>query len=370
MSLSILNEDARMNKGNLLYTKMKIFHFKDKIDSLPKTNPLIMPPVHIRIKPTNACNHNCLYCAYRVGNLQLGKDMNVRDFIPKEKMLEIITDLKEMGVKAVSFSGGGEPFCYPYLLDAVLKLAKYKISFASLTNGSLLSGKVAEVFANHATWVRISIDGWDDESYAKYRGVKEGEFSKVLRNIKIFKTYRGNCYLGVSIVVNKDNAAHIYNLVNLLQDCGVDSVKISPCIINNNGLKNNEYHSGIFKIVRRQIARARKNCLNTKFEIFDAYHTQLESFVKPYDWCPYLQILPVIGADLNIYPCQDKAYNLQDGLIGSIKKMSFKKFWFSNKNKFFKVNPSRVCNHHCVANEKNKMILDYLNVNYRHLNFV
>ena len=60
------------------------------------------------------------------------------------------------------------------------------------------------------------------------------------------------------------------------------------------------------------------------FEIFDSYHTQLESFAKPYEWCPYLQILPVIGADLNIYPCQDKAYNLEEGLVGSIKNKSFK----------------------------------------------
>ena len=38
--------------GNF-YTQMKIFHFKDKIDSLPRENKKILPPIHIRIKPTN-----------------------------------------------------------------------------------------------------------------------------------------------------------------------------------------------------------------------------------------------------------------------------------------------------------------------------
>lgn len=368
--MNLYTSNKKMNKSTLLYTKMKVFHFKDKIDSLPKDNPLIMPPVHIRIKPTNACNHNCSYCAYRVGNLQLGKDMDVRDFIPKERMLEIIRDLKDMGVKAVTFSGGGEPFCYPYLLDAALKLIESKISFASLTNGSLLCGKIAEVFANFATWVRISIDGWNDASYAKYRGVRVGEFSKVLANIRQFKKNRGTCYLGVSIVVNKDNAPHVYDLIRLLRDFGVDSVKISPCIVSNNGLKNNDYHNSIFKVVRKQILKTKEDGSRGGFEIFDAYHTQLESFAKPYKWCPYLQILPVIGADLNIYPCQDKAYNLEEGLIGSIKKQGFKDFWFSDKNNFFKINPSKVCNHHCVANDKNKMILEYLNANKEHLGFV
>ena len=83
-----------------------------------------------------------------------------------------------------------------------------------------------------------------------------------------------------------------------------------------------------------------------------------------------MQILPIIGADLKVYPCQDKAYNLDEGLIGSIKNQRFKDFWFSDKNKFYMINPSRVCNHHCVANEKNKMILEYLAADAKHLEFV
>ena len=171
----------------ILYSKMKIFHYKDKADSLPEDNPLIMSPLHIRIKPTIACNHNCSYCAYRADGLQLGKDMVTRDMIPRDRMLEIIDDLRKMKVKAVTFSGGGEPFCYPHLLDAVLTLIKSKISFAVLTNGSLLQGRIAEAFARNATWIRISVDGWDDQSYRAYRGVRKGEFSKVIENIKRFK---------------------------------------------------------------------------------------------------------------------------------------------------------------------------------------
>ena len=33
----------------LLYTKTKIFHFKEKMDSLPKAIDSIEPPLHIRI---------------------------------------------------------------------------------------------------------------------------------------------------------------------------------------------------------------------------------------------------------------------------------------------------------------------------------
>ncbi len=58
---------------------------------------------------------------------------------------------------------------------------------------------------------------------------------------------------------------------------------------------------------------------------------------KEYTWFPYSQILPVIGADLNIYPCQDKAYNLEEGLVGSKKEQRFKDFLFSDKNQFLRL---------------------------------
>ena len=36
--------------------------------------------------------------------------MNEKDGIPEPKMMEIIEDIIEMKVKAVTLSGGGEPF--------------------------------------------------------------------------------------------------------------------------------------------------------------------------------------------------------------------------------------------------------------------
>ncbi|MBM3708365.1 MAG: radical SAM protein [Actinobacteria bacterium] len=350
-----------------IYTKMKVFHYKEKVDSL-SGDEKILAPIHIRIKPTNMCNHRCRYCAYRNDDMQLGKDMVIKDFIPKNKMLEIIDDISEMDVKAVTFSGGGEPLFYSYILDALKKLKDTKIKFAVLTNGALLNGEIAELFAMYASWVRISMDGWDDESYVKYRGVRLGEYTKIMNNIHDFKKLNGKCILGISIIVDRSNAGHLYEMVANLKKAGVDSIKISPCIVSNNGNENNKYHNSIFNTVKEQINKVKISYPD--LSIFDDYHNQLETFKKNYKWCPYLQILPVIGADLNIYPCQDKAYNLKEGLIGTIKDKRFKDFWYNDKSKFFKINPSEVCNHHCVADGKNKLLLEYLDADKDHLMFV
>lgn len=354
----------------LLYTRMKAFHYPEKLRSLPREEPRILPPIHVRIKPTNVCGHNCYYCAYRADALQLGEDMNLRDLIPREKMREIIADLAEMGVKAVTFSGGGDPFCYPHLLETAQQLARSPIHFASLTNGARLEGEVAEVFARHATWLRISIDGWDDRSYAEYRGVREGEFSKVLRNVAAFKKLGGACYLGAAVIVDQKNVEHVFELTARLKDLGVDSVKICPCIVSNKGRENNAYHQPIFERVKAQTDRAQTELSGSGFEVYDAYHLLEETFDKGYTWCPYLQVITVIGADQNVYACHDKAYNLGCGLLGSIKQRRFKDFWMHDKSKFYAINPSVHCNHHCEDNMKNKMVLEFLEAHPDHLGFV
>ncbi len=354
----------------LLYTNLKIFHHKEKIDSLEGADGAILPPVHIRIKPTNICNHRCRYCAYRSEDLQLGRDMGARDVIPRDKMLEIVDDLEEMGVEAVTFSGGGEPFCYPHLLETVKRLSGTPIRFASLTNGSGLKGEVAEIFASRGTWIRVSIDGWDGPSYAAYRGVGDGEFAKVMGNMESFKKLGGGCLAGASIIVDRDNADHLYDLIGTLQGAGFDSVKVSPTIVHNEGRENNRYHEPFFQKVKSQVGRAEDDFAGDGFEIYDSYHLLEEKFAKAYGWCPYLQILPVIGADMNVYSCQDKAYNLSSGCLGSIAEQRFREFWFEDKRRFFRIDPSRECDHHCVANSKNKMILEYLNADAGHRMFV
>ena len=87
-----------------VYSHLKPFYFHEKLDSLK--NRTITPPLHIRLKPINACNHRCFYCCYRHDSLFLGENMNEKDMIPEPKINEIATDMIKCGVKAVTFTGG------------------------------------------------------------------------------------------------------------------------------------------------------------------------------------------------------------------------------------------------------------------------
>lgn len=351
-----------------LYSNLKFLQFSDHIAALREQK--VVAPVHVRIKPMNRCNHDCWYCAYRVTNLQLGDAIDLEDTMPTEKMSELVGDLIDMGVKAVTFSGGGEPLLYKPLPESIERLAGGGIRVATLTNGSNLKGRVAESFAEHGTWVRVSVDAWDDESYTAARKVKMGSFTQLLENIRRFVDTGTQCVLGVSFIVGKANHAHVYEACSKFKDAGVNHIKLTNVVVANDIAGNNAYHAEISGIVRAQMEKARE-LDDGGFRIIDHYHEIEQGFDKEYTTCPYLQFLTVIGADCKVYTCQDKAFT-ESGCLGSIRDRSFKEFWFSEetREKIYALDPSVVCRHHCVTHAKNVALTEILSVDPDHGSFV
>ena len=351
-----------------LYSNLKFLGQTDRLNAIRQGD--MAAPVHVRIKPINRCNHNCWYCAYRADQLQLGENMKLSDRLADDKLLEIVDDLVAIGVKAVTFSGGGEPLLHKRLPDAVERLARGGVRIATLTNGSNLKGRMADAFAEHGTWVRVSMDAWDDASYAQARGVRQGEFSNIIDCMRAFIDRRSRCVLGVSFIITHDNHLHIRDMCALLKDVGVNHVKLAAAVVSNDAAENNRYHREIMAPATSAIEQAHA-LSDDAFSVLNHYHVTAERFDKSYHSCPFARLLTVIGADAKVYTCQDKAY-AEAGLLGSIEQRSFREFWFSDENRrrHEALDPSRHCRHHCVAHEKNLALIDYLSLDPDHAVFI
>lgn len=354
--------------GTNVYSALKTFRYTERLRDISEGR--VPAPIHIRIKPTNQCNHSCWYCAYRVDHLALGADMVESDAIPEAKMNEIVDDLIAMDVKAVTFSGGGEPLLYKPLPDTIERLSRAGIKIGCLSNGANLQGRFADALAQYGTWVRISIDAWDDESYTRSRGAKDGAFSKLLNNLKAFHKRDTLCTVGVSLIVGEDNHEHIFEVCEKLKATGVQHVKLSAAVISNDVRTNNAYHQPLLDGVGRQIERT-QTLQDENFQVVNHFHTLSERFEKPYPTCPSLNVMTVIGADQKVYTCQDKAYTAT-GMLGSIAEQSFKTLWFSgeNRHRLQNLNPQTTCRHHCVSHAKNMVLWDYLNLDDEHIAFI
>ena len=241
-----------MKQLNNVYSDLKILCHPDKLDAILKGQRTA--PLYVRIKPTNICNQNCWYCVYANDKVIENRSVDRRESIPWEKMQEIITDLSEMGTKAITFSGGGEPLCYHHIHEAVELIQNKGIDFAMISNGQALDERARKTLKN-AKWLRISLDSTNAQMYQKIRGVDT--YSKVMDNIEKFANEKNSeCVLGVNFVVTKDNYLNVYEICKILSNIGVDNVKFSPLMVKGT---IPEYHMEIKGSIEEQISKAKSD---------------------------------------------------------------------------------------------------------------
>ncbi len=340
--------------GKDVYNKCKLAFHKDKVLALAKGE--ITAPVYARVKPTNKCNHHCFYCGYEEDKRRESMDRIAE--IPFEKMMEILENFKEMEVKAVTYSGGGEPLIYPKIVEVLQKTLDYGIDLSIITNGQQLKGKNAEVLSK-AKWVRISSDSADAKTFAVTRRVPEKLFGGLTENIKNFSRIKDpDCEFGINFVVQEHNADKVFDSVKHFKELGCNHIKITPCWMPN----FLDYHKPFINSVLLQIQKAKQELTDKNFAVYDTYKADFEHcgvYERTADKCLFAQSVTVIGADCNVYFCHDKAY-APDGVLGSIKNKSFKELWFSEeaKNKLQNLNPKINCPHHCANDLKNMRCID------------
>ena len=354
------------------YSDYKIFHVKEKIDSF--INQEITAPIYVRIKPINLCNHGCFFCVYSTGFRvkdggeeehiisEMHEDMREEDTMPTEKMYQILVDLAEIGTKAVTFSGGGEPLMHPDIVGFMQRTLDLGLDLSIITNGQNLVKERAEVLAN-AKWVRVSMDYTNGMQMKQFRNVPEKSFNSVINNIKKFAAIKNkDCDLAVNYIVHNKNYENLYEFSKILKDAGVENVRYSPMYVPN----FYEYHEPIAEYVTNELAKIQELTDET-FTVNTTYNIApgtSHSHNRTYSRCYTMQTVPVIGADQKVYACHNKAYD-HNGEIGSIADKSFKELWFSEKTKDYllKFNPKRKCLHECSADRKNIIINEFLDAN-------
>ena len=353
------------------YSTVKIFHHAGALDAIRKGERIA--PFYIRIKPTNYCNHHCAYCCYGSGDTK--QQSNVRDAIrhrdmlPWDKFREIIADMGDMGVKAMTFSGGGEPLTYPHILGAVSMLRSRGIDVSLISNGQLLKGKIAEGFYG-SKWVRVSFDSPVEGEYMKQRGLHGGAFQEVVANIRDFaKNKSQTCTLGINFVVTRSNYRHLYEAARLIKSLGCDNIKFAALVDN-----ERDYHADIKDEAIRQIHQAKTDFEDESFRIFNNYENEWmdKNFTRQsLQKCYTCRLVTVIAADSRMYLCHNRAYNA-NAVLGDLSDKSLKELWFSDEvsHRLDSLFPPDDCKNICAYEERNKMIQAYYDSDGEHVNFI
>jgi MoaA/NifB/PqqE/SkfB family radical SAM enzyme len=146
-------------------------------------------PSHAQIGLTNACPQNCTYCYNK------NRSGTVMD---TETILQLIRDLKRMGVFWLGLTGG-EPLLNKDLVK-IVESARDGCAVKLFTTGCTLTRERAEELKHAGLYsVSVSLDHWDEAIHDRARGYA-GAFQTALRALRIFLEV-GGIDVGVSAVL-------------------------------------------------------------------------------------------------------------------------------------------------------------------------
>lgn len=141
-------------------------------------NKVYTGPWNVQIDLTNRCNNDCIACWC---NSPLLGDKAMPHAIRNKSLdygtvIKLIDDLDEMGVRAIYFTGGGEPFMHPQILDIMRHVKKKGIHLDMSTNFTLIDEKTAEKLVDIGIdHMNLSLWAGTPETYARLHPNKSRE---------------------------------------------------------------------------------------------------------------------------------------------------------------------------------------------------
>ena len=157
-------------------------------------------PITADIYLNDYCNNKCPYCAYaRYG-------MNERQWMAFEDFVKYAEILKGLGVKGFILTGGGEPTISKDFDKITAWLESQGLAYGINTNFNVLK-------YIKPTFLKVSLDGWDEDSYQAKRGVRK--YTKVVDNIEKYLDWKAENNVSTSVgiqtvVMSTEDALRFY----------------------------------------------------------------------------------------------------------------------------------------------------------------
>lgn len=230
-------------------------------------------PYHIQVCPTNVCNLNCSFCSCT--------HRERTQFLHPHDLIRTIGDFKQLGTRAVTITGGGEPCCYPDLDMLIDFCYTVGIEMGLVTNGLLLPTKKAHL--DKLTWCRVSAS--DDRDIDQLLVI----LSELVSEIKID--------WAISYVVTKD-----FNL---------DNFSKVVQFANNNNLTHVRAVSDLMDLNKAvDMGLVRDQMFIWGIDDSKVIYQDRQQYSRGSERCLISLLKPLVAPDGFIYPCCGVQYAL------------------------------------------------------------
>jgi len=277
-------------------------------------NGLKVMPVNVEISLTGLCNAKCDWCFYT--------DEKTRDSLRYLSVDKLLHELSDLEVKAVTWTGGGEPTMHKDFKD-IAELTKY----LGLKQGLITNGlKKVDYDPTLFEWIRVSKTNKDIDEANLYK----------LRECKT---------LGLAINYEGDYE-EVNSVLNIGKRVGVDYVQVRP-VLNTKG-----------EITEQSMYGLNHHVTEDPLLIISDYKFEDAQMKHQYDTCEAFHLTPFIWEDGAVTVCGYMKGN-PDYHLGNIYDHSFGNIMRSAPDYVAVDDKCQVC---CKPHELNKIIHELKNI--------
>ncbi|MFQ5800998.1 MAG: radical SAM protein, partial [Candidatus Hydrothermarchaeales archaeon] len=170
-------------------------------------------PLFVQFDCTNGCNLCCTHCVTRGGEIAKGE-------LSTEEALALISELGELGVFQIGFSGG-EPLTRSGIFTLMEEVKNQGMKVQLTTNATLIDEAVAERLSKlDLITVGVSLEGGTKEAYESFRG--ESNFERFIAGVKTLKVHE--LPVKFKCAISRKNLGEIDAIIDLAIELGVEAV--------------------------------------------------------------------------------------------------------------------------------------------------
>lgn len=216
--------------------KEKLFGHLERLGKLQAGR--VPMPINIEIDLSNRCSLGCDWCHFAYTHTRgplKGKRSKPAGAVLGGDLMDpllargIIDQFTTAGVKSVTWTGGGEPTLHPDF-DGIISFAEGRLSQGIYTHGGHITDERAALLKRAMTFVYVSLDAADEDSYSRDKGVTAKRFHDACDGIRRLVAADGAAAVGVGYLVTEQNWRASAAAADLAAELGADYLQLRPTV--------------------------------------------------------------------------------------------------------------------------------------------
>ena len=312
-------------------SRQKLFWHVDEIKQIRDTGTT-NAPVNVEIDSSNFCSHGCRWCHFAYTHTRgplAGKRDKPDGAIVGGNLLDIdlaksiLLQLKDIGTKSVTWTGGGEPTLHPQFNELVRYAGSLGLEQGLYTHGGHIDQERAALLKEKLTFVYVSLDECTAKDFTKSKGVNR--FANVLSGIKNLVDAKGSATVGIGFLLHTGNYNKVDEMVTLGKSLGVDYMQFRPIINYEQDapgqlVEDIQWVNGAINNMRKYAGDKQVVTDTWRFEMYRDWNGH------GYQICNWSALQTVITPNGKVWRCTNKREH-PDALLGDLTVESFADLW-------------------------------------------